>query len=250
MASPFPDLPRADCPFVPTVNALSSCPMVPKPLWTGAASYCDPAYPHGGGPDDVPAAPPSMGQATPATISPPAQTSMGGSGGGGTDPELYMFKNGGSTTVVLDNIMKISGCSGWAPAEAAYLLELNDVPCNLLAFICVSESVAPGSTGYCYCLNGRIYISNKVAYEFGPVMPGSAIGAGWSTNSGSLIPNAVGFRVVALDENNLVHFARDMMPSQLLRITSNAGSVVNLQTVVDSTGQLGGVIIPATRTDF
>jgi hypothetical protein len=85
MADAFPELPRSDCPFSSAEQAISG-PMLPKPKWTqtgGSPSYSNPAYPHGGGPDDVPVAPPPMGQALPASnISPPTQTMMGGSGGG------------------------------------------------------------------------------------------------------------------------------------------------------------------------
>lgn len=77
--SPFPELPRADCNYTPTVARIQK-PMLPKPKWAGASSYDDPAYPHGGGPDDVPVAPPSIGQATPAAITPPIPPAAGGAG--------------------------------------------------------------------------------------------------------------------------------------------------------------------------
>lgn len=67
---------------------MSALPMFPKPKWSQtseAPSYTNPAYPSGGSEDDVPVAPPPMGQALPASnISPPTQTSMGGGGGGGS----------------------------------------------------------------------------------------------------------------------------------------------------------------------
>ena len=86
MAKAFPELPRSDCAANLATPAISALPMLPKPKWTQISenpSYSNPAYPSGGGPDDVPVAPPPMGQALPASnISPPTQTSMGGSGGG------------------------------------------------------------------------------------------------------------------------------------------------------------------------
>lgn len=244
MSSPF-DLPRADCPYNPTVEEISDCPMTPKPLWTGAVNYCDPNFPSGAGPDDVPPAPPPFGEATPPTISPPTQTSIGGGGGGGgtcRDYELYCFENGGAVTVYEGDLLKPSGCEGWSPGTGCYLLELNDVNSNLLLFVCVTSSVDPGNLGYCYCLSGRVY--QKTFYDGAP-MPQVYESMG-SNDAGELTRHLVGFRVVAVN-NPEVHYVKDIMPSQAIKITeSSPGSVVG-QTIVDTTGTLGGEDIPGVK---
>jgi len=243
MSSPF-DLPRADCAYVPTVDEISDCAMMPKPKWAGAADYCDPNYPSGAGPDDVPPAPPPFGEATPPTVSPPAQTSMGGGGGGpGRDFEKYVFENGGDVAVVKGDLMKPSGCVGWSIEESCYLLELNDINSNLVLFVCIDASVAPGATGDCYCLAGRTY---QKTYAPETLMPDVYESLG-SDTGGQLTRHLLGFRCVAI-EGYTVHYTRDIMPSQIIRVTNIAGTNVTAQTIVDPTGTLGGEDIPGTRT--
>ena len=242
MSSPF-DLPRADCPFVPNVETISPCPMTPKPLWTGAEDYCDPNYPSGAGPNDVPPAPPPWGEALPPTISPPAQTSIGGGGGGpSVDYELYLFENGGVVPVNEGDILKPSGCTGWSISNGVYLLELNDINSNLSVFTCVTGTVAPGSLGYCFCLSGRIY--RKMYYD-GYDLP-KVYGSLGADEHGDLIPHLVGFRAIAIDSPE-VHYIRDTMPSQVIKVTAVDSGSVTGQTVIDNTGTLGGVNIPGSK---
>lgn len=125
MTSPF-DLPRADCSFVPTVDDFepTTHPMTPKPKSAGAASYDDPAYPSGGGPDDVPAAAPPIGQALPASMVPPAQTSLGG-GGGETIKLVRCQSNGTSGNVSVKDIVPTTNAANipnWEESGDAYTI--------------------------------------------------------------------------------------------------------------------------------
>lgn len=241
MASPFPDLPRADCDFTPTVQAFSG-PMFPKPKWAGATSYDDPNFPSGGGPDDVPPAPPSMGQALPATISPPSQTSMGG--GGGDDPEILTFENGDTVKVVAGDILMTYGCTGWSVTNQCIILLKNNIASNLVVFRCLSDEVNPTETGTCLCLLGRVYNFTideaaevpKVNEAFGP------------DATGKLVAHQIGFRVVAINDL-VVHFVKDIMPAQIIRATSVTGTTVIGRTLVDSTGTLGTQNITGKRTN-
>jgi len=239
MSSPFPDLPRDDCQYTPTVEEYTG-PLVPKPLWTGASSYNDPNYPHGGGADDVPAAPPPFGEATPATISPPAQTSVGGAGG---DSDILLFENGGATTVVLGDILMVSGCVGWSITNSCLLLAKNLAASNLIVFQCISDEVVPGATGNCYCLSGKVYMRTLAALDDVPSVNDS-FGA---DTAGKLLTHQIGFRVIAIDSLD-VYFVKDIMPSQILRVVSVSGTSVSARAVLDSTGALGTQNIAGKRT--
>lgn len=120
MASPFPDLPRDDCGFTPTVTAIT-LPMMPKPIWTGASDYEDPNYPNGGGPNDVPVAQPPFGQALPtAGITPPVQTTLGGGGSGGA-AVLGMIQGGCAPGPTTFSLIQVFDDGTWSDEPAPYL---------------------------------------------------------------------------------------------------------------------------------
>ena len=111
--SPFPDLPRPDCQYTPTVPRIQK-PLLPKPKWTGASSYDDPAYPHGGGPDDVPVAPPSIGQATPAAVTSPAAPAAGGGGAASNDAVLGVIQGPCEPGPVFFNRIQVFDDGTWS----------------------------------------------------------------------------------------------------------------------------------------